>query len=98
MFWPREFHGVRGVTKSHIRLSDFHFHIFSGGCVFCEKSGLWCKNIIPEKSTGCFTELGDIINLSVFYINFSAGVAVGIEFLSHEILTSKLNEVLMSGF
>ena len=69
--------------KSWTRLSDFPFHIFSGRCVFCENSGLWCKNIIPEKSIGCFTELGDIINLTVFYINFSVGVALDIEFLNH---------------
>ena len=26
VFWPGEFHGVHGVTKSQIQLSNFHFH------------------------------------------------------------------------
>ena len=27
-FWPGEFHGVHGVTKSRTRLNDFHFHLY----------------------------------------------------------------------
>ena len=60
-------------------------------------SGLSCGNVLPQKSIGFFTELEDITNLTVFYINLSAE-GVGMELLNHEILTPKLSEVLGPGF
>lgn len=45
------------------------------GVVFSVKivSGLSCGNILPQKSIGLFTELEDTTNLTVLYINLSAG-------------------------
>lgn len=45
------------------------------GVVFSVKivSGLSCGNILPQKSTGLFTKLEYITNLTVFYINLSPG-------------------------
>ena len=48
MFWPGEFHGVHGVTKSWTQLSNFHFTSLYLSCV---KMKCKCSGILADTHT-----------------------------------------------